>query len=261
VSEFCCQQTQVARASDVYERFCERFDTPRSCARAPLRDVLDIWRGLGYYRRARNLHQAAGVIVEQHGGRVPDDIGSLVALPGVGAYTARAVLAFSFERDVAVVDTNVRRILSRAVANRALSVAEAQRIADDLVSPGTGWRHNQALLDLGALHCTAAPNCSGCPLRPACAWRRSGEGADPAASPLGAGSRRAFAGSDREGRGRILAAVLDGPVQARQLARVSGWPDDPARALRVATEMAVEGLLEAGRDRFSAPRTTASGGT
>lgn len=258
VAEFCCQQTQVGRAADVYGRFCDRFESPASCARAPLRDVLDVWRGLGYYRRAGYLHRAAGQIVDRHRGSVPEDLDSLLALPGVGAYTARAVLAFAFERDVAVVDTNVRRILSRAAANRSLSVAEAQHLADDIVSPGTGWRHNQALLDLGAMHCSAVPNCSGCPLRPACAWRRSGIEADPGAGPRGAGRQSAFVGSDRQGRGRILAAALDGPVRTAQLAGLSGWPDDPDRALRVANEMADEGLLEFGRGAFSAPRTVAS---
>jgi len=245
VAEVCLQQTQAARAIEAYRRCAERFSSPEECASAPRSAVLEAWAGLGYYRRARALHEAAGVIVARHGGVVPDRLEDLLALPGVGPYTARAVLAFAFERDVAVVDTNVARVLARAVANRALQPREAQSLADDLVVPGTGWKHNQAMLDLGALHCSATPRCAGCPLRPACRWRRAGPGApDPA--PRSAGVSRPqprFEGSDRQGRGRLLAAATAGPVRLGDVARAAGWPEDPHRANLVASALVDEGLL------------------
>lgn len=246
VAEICCQQTQASRAVEAYERVCARFESPAGCAAATLADVLDAWRGLGYYRRAKALHEAAQQIVARHGGGVPDDLDSLLALPGVGAYTARAVLAFAFERDVAIVDTNVGRVLARAIANRPLGRLEAQRLADSLVEPGRGWAHNQALLDLGASHCTSVPSCGGCALRPSCRWRRGGSlTPDPASDSAGVSRRQSpFAGSDREGRGRLLAAVLDGPVPLRDVASVIGWQHDAVRAARIAVTLCDEGLLQ-----------------
>ena len=246
VAEFCCQQTQAQRAIAAYERCRSRFPTPTACAAAPLRDVLDVWLGLGYYRRARSLHEAAKAIVVRHGGAVPSDLHALLALPGVGPYTARAVLAFAFERDVAVVDTNVARVLARAVANRRLGSAEAQRLADALVPEGRGWAHNQAMLDLGATVCGPTPACERCVLRPSCGWHRDGRRAPDPASRTAFASRPQgrFKGSDREGRGRLLAAVLDGPVHLSALANAAGWPEDPVRARRVADELVGEGLLE-----------------
>ena len=115
------QQTQAERVVDPYRRFLARFPTASACAGAGLGPVLEAWAGLGYNRRARHLHQAAVVMVERHGGEVPDDLAALLALPGVGPYTARAVLAFAFEEPVAVVDVNVHRVLARAVAGEPLS--------------------------------------------------------------------------------------------------------------------------------------------
>ena len=134
VSEVMAQQTQVARVVPAYRRFLERFPTPASCAAAPLGDVLRAWQGLGYNRRAANLHRAASVVVADHGGRVPADLGCAAgAARASGAYTARAVLAFAFEADVGVVDTNAGRVLSRAVAGRPVGAAEAQRLVDAMV--------------------------------------------------------------------------------------------------------------------------------
>jgi len=245
LSELCLQQTQATRAAVVYERCRERFPTPRACADAPRSAVLEAWAGLGYYRRARALHEAAGAIVEFHDGNVPDDLSALLALPGVGPYTARAVLAFAFERDVAVVDTNVARVLARAVANRPLRAKEAQSLADELVPPGRGWTHNQAMLDLGALHCKATPTCGGCPLRRTCRWRRAGGIApDPATRSAGVSRPQPrYEGSDRQGRGRLLAAVTRAPVRASDVACAAGWTSDPERAARIADAMVAEGLL------------------
>ncbi len=166
VSEVMAQQTQLARVVPAYHRFLAAFPSPAACAAAPLGDVLRAWEGMGYNRRARDLQRAAAAVVADHGGRLPDDLDGLLALPGVGPYTARAVLAFAFGRDVGVVDTNAGRILSRAAAGRRLAPAEAQATVDAMVPPGEGWAFGQALLDLGATVCTSrAPACTTCPDR------------------------------------------------------------------------------------------------
>ena len=203
------QQTQVTRVIPAWLRFLATMGTPTSCAQASRADVVRAWEGLGYHRRAVRLHDAAVVLVERHDGEVPDLLAELLALPGVGAYSARAVLAFAFEHDVAVVDTNVARVLSRAVAGRALTAKEAQTLADRLVVHGRGWSHNQALLDLGALHCRARPRCEACPLRRSCLWRRgSFAQPDPAVSTAGTSRpQTAFDGSDRQLRGLVLAVA------------------------------------------------------
>ena len=131
------------------------------------------WQGLGYPRRARNLHDAARLIVERHGGAVPDTIEALRALPGVGPYTARAVLAFAFERDVAVVDTNIARVLAR-VAGERLTLRRVQAAGDALVRRVRAGLWNQVLMDLGATVCRPAPRCADCPLAAACAWNVAG---------------------------------------------------------------------------------------
>jgi A/G-specific adenine glycosylase len=242
VAEFMLQQTQVARVVERYGEFLGRYPTPATCADAGPGALVRAWAGLGYNRRAVRLHACAAAIAERHGGTVPDRLEALLALPGIGPYTARAVLVFAYERDVAVLDTNVHRVLSR-LAGSPLRSPTAQRLADVLVPPGRGWHWNQALIDHGAVTCTArAPGCDACALAGACAWR--GRGQDPAARPAGAG-QAPFAGSDREGRGRVVAALRAGPVALADLAAAAGWPDDPERARRigaalVADELAVE---------------------
>ena len=245
VSELMLQQTQVARVVPRYEAFLSRFPTPAATASAPMADVVRAWAGLGYNRRAVNLHRAAGEVVRRHGGALPATLVELVALPGVGPYTARAVLAFAFEADVGVVEVNSARVLARAVAGRSLTAPEAQALADDLVPVGGGWAWNQAMLDLGATVCTkSAPACGTCPLRACCAWAaRGGSGADPATGSAGSGATQsAFAGSDRQGRGRLVDALRLGPVPRSGLADAAGWPDDPARAARVAVGLVTDGL-------------------
>ncbi len=245
VSETLAQQTQLARVVPAYHRFLASFPTPSACAAAPLGDVLRAWEDMGYNRRARNLHRAATVMTVEHGGSVPDTLEGLLALPGVGPYTARAVLAFAFGRDVGIVDTNAGRVLSRAVAGRPLRPAEAQELVDAMVPPGRGWSFNQALLDLGATVCTArAPLCPSCPVRRRCRWAAAGRtGPDPAHGSAGVSTAQPrFAGSDREGRGRIVAALRTGPVAGGALAAVAGWPDDPHRARMVAERLAADGL-------------------
>jgi A/G-specific adenine glycosylase len=244
VSEVMLQQTQVTRVVPRYLAFLERFPTPAACAAAPVGDVLVAWHGLGYNRRAVALHGAARAAVERHGGALPGDLASLVALPGIGPYTARAVLAFAAGRDVGVVDVNAARVLAR-VAGRRLTAREVQAAADAAVPRGEGWAWNQAVLDLGATVCTARrARCDDCPVRAWCAWAAGGRpDPDPAAGTAG-GTRRqsTFAGSDRQGRGRLVAALRRAPVALADVAAVAGWPDDPDRAARVAATLVADGL-------------------
>jgi A/G-specific adenine glycosylase len=245
VSELMLQQTQVPRVVERWGRFLERFPTVASCAAAPAGDVVRAWQGLGYNRRALNLHRAATTVVEQHGGLFPDDLAALLALPGIGPYTARAVLVFAFERDIGLVDTNAGRFLARAGAGRALTPREAQPLADSLVPPGRGWAWGQAVFDLGAQVCSKrAPACSECPIVEQCAWALAGWPApDPVTGSAGISApQSAFAGSDRQGRGRLVDALRAAPVAAVDLPSVMGWPDDPARAARVAATLVRDGL-------------------
>ncbi len=227
VAEVMLQQTQADRVVAHYERFTADHPTPQSCAAAPLDVVLRAWSGLGYPRRARNLRRSAQLVVERHDGVVPDDLDALLDLPGVGPYTARAVLAFAYERDVAVVDTNTGRVLARRAGER-LTPARAQALADEWVPAGDGWAWNQGLLDLGALRCRPVdPACTGCPVRRTCAWARAGRPEpDPATRSAGVSVRQApFAGSARQARGRLVRALGDGPVGLDEVADRVGWTD------------------------------------
>jgi A/G-specific adenine glycosylase len=246
VSECMAQQTQLARVIPAYRRFMAEFPTPAACAQASLGSVLRAWQGLGYNRRARNLHRSAAAIVADHGGRVPSDLAALLGLPGVGAYTARAVLAFAFEADVGVVDTNAGRVLSRAVAGRPLRPAEAQDLVDAMVPAGRGWGFGQALLDLGASLCVAGePRCCDCPIRRRCRWAASGRpDPDPARGSAGtAEPQPVFEGSDRQGRGRLVDAMRRRTISSYELAAVAGWPDDPERVDRVVDGLVRDGLI------------------
>lgn len=247
VSETMLQQTQVSRVVPRYGAFLDAFPTPRACAGAPVAEVVRMWEGLGYNRRAVHLHGAARSIVQDHGGQVPDDLDDLLALPGVGPYTARAVLAFAFERDHGVLDTNAARVLARAVSGRSMVRSDAQSLADDLVPEGLGWEWNQAVLDLGATVCTKrSPDCGSCPVRTRCRWVISGRAdPDPAQGTAGAsGSQSRFEGSDRQGRGRLVDALRGGPVPLERIPDAAGWPDEPERARRVADGLVVDGLAE-----------------
>jgi A/G-specific adenine glycosylase len=188
VSEVMLQQTQVVRVIPLWHRFMVAYPTAAACAAAPLGDVLRRWQGLGYPRRARNLHAAAAAV--SAAGGFPSTIDGLRALPGIGPYPARAVLVFAFERDEAVVDTNIARVLARH-AGRRLTATEVQAAADRLVPRGEGWVWNQALMDLGATVCRPVPRCSECPLQASCAWTGAGLAApDPALGSAGADRRR-----------------------------------------------------------------------
>ena len=171
------QQTQVSRVLDYYPRFLARYPTVEELAAAGADDVRDAWRGLGYYRRAENLRLTAQLVAERHGGRLPADPDALVALPGIGRYTAGAVASFAFGADAAILDTNAARVLGRVFgAGRARRrTTRLWAIAATAIPRGRGYDFNQAIMDLGATVCTARrPVCPRCPVRPACrAFERS----------------------------------------------------------------------------------------
>lgn len=180
VSEVMLQQTQVETVIPYYHRFLSRFPTLRSLAEADLDEVLKVWEGLGYYARARNLHRAARQVMKDHNGQLPADRGVLLALPGIGPYTVGAILSLAFGQDAAVLDGNVRRVLSRlfAVDGDPRSAATRRRLwnlAEALPPPGQAGLFNEALMDLGATVCTARdPRCSECPLGEACQGYQEG---------------------------------------------------------------------------------------
>lgn len=253
VSELMLQQTQAARVEPVFTAFLRRFPTVAALAAASPAAVVTAWRGLGYNRRAVALHRAARVIVAEHGGEVPEDLAPLRALPGVGEYTARAVLAFAFGRDAAPVDTNVARVLLRAVSGVAAQGRELQELADGAVPHGRGRAWNSALMDLGAGNCVArTPRCAPCPVREVCAWRAAG-GPDPfATSASRPRAQGRFAGSDRWHRGRLVDALRGGPIVADRVPPAAGT-HDVERAHRLATALVREGLAVWDGDELRLP--------
>jgi A/G-specific adenine glycosylase len=244
VAEVMLQQTQVARVIPKWERFLAELPNPTAAAAVPLADVLQIWQGLGYPRRGANLWRAAQVCVECFDGEVPAALDDLLSLPGVGPYTARAVMVFADEAHVGVVDTNIARVLAR-VAGERLTPRVAQAAADAMVPAAAPWAWNQTLMDIGAELCRPTPRCDDCPVAPGCRWYQSGRAQpDPAVGTAGASGRQArFEGSDRQGRGRLLATLAGGPVAAEDAARALGWPSDVGRAARVMADLAAEGLV------------------
>lgn len=256
VSEFMLQQTPVARVLPAYQAWLDRWPTPSALAAASPADALRQWGRLGYPRRAIRLHESASVITIRHGGEVPDSIPELLALPGVGSYTAAAVASFAFGQRHAVLDTNVRRVLARLITGREFpvsSVSVAERaLAESLLPPADDrqaatW--SVALMELGAMICTATrPSCQDCPLAAQCAWRRSG-------SPPGVPPRPAkrYEGSDRQCRGQLLAVLRDasGPVRVATLA--AAWADGAQRE-RVLAGLIQDGLaVKRGADLIGLP--------
>ena len=249
VSEIMLQQTQVSRVLPAYQSFMQQFPTVSGLAAAPVADVVRCWAGLGYNRRAVALHSAARRIVALHQGVVPDNLAELQALPGVGAYTARAILAFAFGRDEAPVDTNVGRVLMRVTATASRGRA-LQELADGAVPRGRGRSWSAALMDFGSAVCTAAkPKCPVCPVRQRCAWLAAG-GPDPAAASR-AGSAP-FAGSNRFHRGRLLAALRDHAVPRGELAAAAAT-DCSERAQQVAAGLVADGLASWEGDSLGLP--------
>ena len=243
VSEVMLQQTPVARVLPVWREWVARWPSPASLAADQPGEAVRMWGRLGYPRRALRLHQAATAMVERHGGEVPRTLPELLALPGVGAYTARAVAAFAYRQRHPVVDTNVRRLVARCVAGAAdagPTTPDADLTATAALLPADGEAAalaSAAFMELGALVCTArTPRCAGCPLAARCAWHASGRSLPPGPSRR----LQRYAGTDRQVRGELLAVLreADGPVPKSALDAV--WPDQAQR------ERALDSLLDDG---------------
>lgn len=242
VSEIMLQQTPAARVEGPWLAWMQRWPTPVALADAPTADVLRAWGRLGYPRRALRLQEAARVVVEEHDGVLPADEAALLALPGVGSYTAAAVLAFAFGRRSLVLDVNIRRVLARLAdgvehPGRSETAAERQRAwrfvpEDD--SEAATW--SAAAMELGATICTARnPTCDECPVRHHCAWLAAGkpawDGPPRVAQP--------WEGTDRQCRGRIMAALRHAPAPVAVTDLV--WHDD-AQLERCVASLVADGL-------------------
>ncbi|MGK2317345.1 A/G-specific adenine glycosylase [Gordonia rhizosphera] len=250
ISEIMLQQTPVSRVIGPWHEWVRRWPVPSAMAAASAGEVLRAWGKLGYPRRALRLHECAGVLAEQHGDRVPDEVATMLTLPGIGDYTARAVACFAYGQPVPVVDTNVRRVIARAVHGREqpgnpsrtdLDDASAllPRDPDDTFAT-TAPRFSAALMELGALVCTArTPRCDDCPLTD-CTWVRLGR-------PAHTGPPRKvqkFAGTDRQVRGLLLDVLrdTDHPVTRDRLD--IAWTTDTAQRDRALDSLLVDGLVE-----------------
>ncbi len=251
VSEVMLQQTPVVRVLPAWQRWMERWPRPADLAAEAPGEAIRMWERLGYPRRALRLHAAATAIVERHDGEVPDDHAALLALPGIGTYTAAAVASFAFGRRHAVVDTNVRRVLARIVTGTrypapALTAAETA-LAERLLpgEPAVAARWAVASMELGALVCTArAPRCGVCPVADLCRWRLAG-------SPEHDGPPRrgqAYTGTDRYVRGLLLAALRAADEPLPLAALVAAAPDaalrDPGQRERALDGLVADGLVE-----------------
>ena len=245
VSEIMLQQTPVSRVLPAYLAWLNRWPTPRALAIEPAGEAVRQWGLLGYPRRALNLHETARILVQRHGGEVPASKDGLLALPGVGPYTAAAIASFAFGQRHAVLDTNVRRVLARMITGAALpsrtpSAAET-RLAESLLpsDAAVAARWAVAVMELGALVCTvSSPGCPGCPVAPACAWQRAGF--PPATQPR---SGQRYQGTDRQCRGRLLAVLrqASGAVPKAELDKV--WPHAAQRE-RALDSLVADGLAE-----------------
>jgi A/G-specific adenine glycosylase len=246
VSEFMLQQTPVNRVLPAYQVWLERWPKPVDLAVEPPGEAVRAWDRLGYPRRALRLHAAAQAIVERHGGEVPDDHDALLALPGVGTYTAAAIASFAFGQRHAVVDTNVRRVLARAltgVAQPTISPTAAdQRLAVTALPADepTAARWAVASMELGALVCTArTPRCGDCPIRSRCAWVLAGS--PPYDGPPRRG--QTYEGTDRQVRGRLL-AVLRATTGAVPKKTLDACWHDTAQRERALDGLVADGLVE-----------------
>lgn len=259
VSEVMSQQTPVARVIPSWRSWLEKWPTPADLAATPKAEVLRMWGKLGYPRRALRLRECAQAIVEKHGGEVPRDVETLLALPGVGDYTARAVAAFAFGARTPVVDINVRRVLRRhrqgaylpGTGKRA-DLAEVEKLLP--ADPATAAETSVALMELGATVCRTTPDCESCPIAESCAWIAAGRPA-PADHELAAAKRRVqkFEGTDRQVRGLLLDVLraADSPVEQGALDAV--WADAHQRS-RALFSLLDDGLAEQTPDgRFRLP--------
>ncbi|MGE2834168.1 A/G-specific adenine glycosylase [Mycobacterium sp. SMC-4] len=244
VSEFMLQQTPVARVEPIWREWVARWPTPSATAAAGPADVLRAWGKLGYPRRAKRLHECATVIATEHDDVVPADVEVLLSLPGIGTYTARAVACFAYGQRVPVVDTNVRRVVARAVHGRhdggAASVRDLADVEALLPDDDTAPVFSVALMELGATVCTArSPRCGVCPLSE-CAWRAAG-------FPAGTGPAKRvqrYAGTDRQARGRLLDVLRASTTPVSRAQLDVAWTVDTAQRDRALDSLLVDGLVE-----------------
>lgn len=243
VSEFMLQQTPVVRVLPVFETWMTRWPTPAALAEEPVGEAVRAWGRLGYPRRAQRLHAAAAAIVERHGGEVPGTYEALRDLPGIGDYTAAAIASFAFGRRHVVLDTNVRRVLVRVAEGRQYphtSVTKDERaLATSLLPDERADRWAAATMELGAVVCTArAPRCEACPVADLCRWRRAGHPEHDGPTRRG----QAWAGTDRQCRGRLLAVLRESadPVPKAELDLV--W-DDIGQRERCLDSLIDDGLV------------------
>ncbi|MEI6701054.1 MAG: A/G-specific adenine glycosylase [Actinomycetota bacterium] len=243
MAEVLLQQTQAPRIAERYEALLSDLRTPGATVALGKAGVLVRWRGLGYNSRAVRLFNTATILCERFGGEVPTSNDDLLSLPGVGPYTAAAIEVFAFERDRAVYDTNVARVIARAALGTSTTTAKGWEVAERMVPPERGWHYNQALLDLGATICTSrSPLCGQCPLATLCQWHRAGN-KDPDPARRTAGTSRpqgTFKGSAREARGKTVEALRSGQHSMEELIAVV----DPTNGARV--QQAVGGLMRDG---------------
>jgi A/G-specific adenine glycosylase len=248
VSEIMLQQTPVARVVPAHQEWLVRWPTPAALAAEPTGEAVRQWGTLGYPRRALRLHQTATILTARHGGAVPADVDALLALPGIGSYTAAAVASFAFGQRHAVLDTNVRRVLARLVTGRArasaaLSAAEG-RLAESLLpaEPAVAARWSVALMELGALVCSAAsPHCAACPVARDCAWQAAGYPEEPKAA-----GRRAqrYHGTDRQCRGRLLAVLRGSGAPVTRADFDAVWAGHPVQLARALDGLVDDGLVD-----------------
>ncbi|WP_433857610.1 A/G-specific adenine glycosylase [Streptomyces kronopolitis] len=258
VSEFMLQQTPVSRVLPVYEQWLARWPRPADLAAEAPGEAVRAWGRLGYPRRALRLHAAASAIQERHGGDVPREHAQLLALPGVGEYTAAAVASFAYGQRHAVLDTNVRRVFARAVAGRQFppnaTTAAERKLARALLPEDEqlAARWAAATMELGALLCTArSPECGRCPIAAQCAWRQAG-------SPAHDGPPRriqTYAGTDRQVRGKLLAVLREAVAPVPQQVLDAVW-DEPVQRARALDGLVSDGLVEPlGGGRYRLPLT------
>ncbi|QIK65108.1 A/G-specific adenine glycosylase [Nocardioides sp. HDW12B] len=259
VSEIMLQQTPVPRVAPVWEAWLQRWPEPADLVEAGAGEAVRAWGRLGYPRRALRLHAAAATIVEQHDGVVPDRYEDLLALPGIGDYTAAAVASFAYGHRHVVLDTNVRRVLTRLVAGEELPPAslnkpERERAAallPDDEADAAGWAI--ATMELGAVVCTSAsPSCSVCPVADVCAWRLAGS--PPDAGPPRRG--QTYAGTDRQCRGRLLDVLRDADTVVHRASLTAVWSGglrDEQRERCLASLLADGLVTQVGPDTFALP--------
>jgi A/G-specific adenine glycosylase len=255
ISEMMLQQTPVVRVVPAWLTWLERWPTPADLAGASPADVLRAWDRLGYPRRALRLRECAAAIVQRHDGVVPADVAQLLALPGIGGYTARAVAVFAYRQRHPVVDTNVRRVLARAVNGQPdagpvttaadLALAESQLPGD----PELAAQASAAFMEIGAVVCVArSPRCDECPLARACRWRAVGRELPPGPSRR----PQRYAGTDRQVRGRVMAALRasDAALTRAQIDLL--WPNQTQLDRALAT-LVDDGLVQAHGESYALP--------